>query len=410
MIVSRRTMLGLVPGMPFALRAMAQEATAPRLRRFVSGLGGFYVTEPDGTVKAWTDGQVKASSLGLGDDRLLPPYVAQEVPALKGATVIAGGSVGYAVMPDGRVLAWGDNWNGLLGNTPVAELEATAQQHPPVPTPTFTLPMPKIVDIAAGSRHALALTADGAVFAWGNGQAGQLGIGDLPIVNFKTRPPDIHYFVPYPIQVPGLADVVAISAGMDFSLALLKDGTIRGWGENNYGQLGDGTTETRRRPVAARGITNAIAIGAGGLDYSVALLKDGTVATWGRGGASLGRPEIAHESKNPIPTPVPPVTGVTAIAVGGAHVLTLRPDGRIVSWGVVNVFDPVGHGPVPGPTPAAVPIVTTARAISAGSLSSQALLADGTFMAWGALPSLMFRVDDGGDGARYPVPLVVKGL
>jgi hypothetical protein len=54
--------------------------------------------------------------------------------------------------------------------------------------------------------------------------------------------------------------------------------------------------------------------------------------------------------------------------------------------------------------------VTTARAISADSLSSQALLADGTFMAWGALPCLLFRVDGGGDGAHYPVPLVVKGL
>jgi alpha-tubulin suppressor-like RCC1 family protein len=265
--------------------------------------------------------------------------------------------------------------------------------------------MPKIVDVAAGSRHALALTSDGRVFAWGNGQVGQLGHGNLPIVNFKTRPPDINYFVPYPLQVAGLVDVVAISAGPEFSVALLKDGTIRAWGENTHGQLGDGTTETRTRAVTVRGITNAVAIGAGSLDFAVALLSDGAVMTWGKGDTALGRPGSAG---SPIPRLVPGVTGATAIAVGGAHVLALGSSGRIVSWGIVNVYDPVGH--VPGGTPAPVPMITTARAIFAGPLSSQALLADGTFMGWGALPSLMFRVDGGGEGARFPVPIVVNGL
>src|SRR5204863_5370274 len=99
---------------------------------------------------------------------------------------------------------------------------------------------------------------------------------------------------PYPIQVPGLAGVVAISTGPEFSLALLKDGTIRAWGENTHGQLGDGTTERRTRPVLVGGITNAIAVGAGGLDLAVALLADGTVMTWGRRGDGLGRSAIAE--------------------------------------------------------------------------------------------------------------------
>ena len=409
MIVSRRTVLGLVPVMPFALRAVALGGASSGRRHLVSCLGGFYLIEPDGTVKAWTTGRVKASLLGLGDDSFLPPYVAHEVPALKGATAIAGGAAGYAVTADGRVLAWGDNWNGLLGNTPLSELESTGHQHPPVPTPTYTVPIPKIIDVAAGSRHALALTVDGRVFAWGNGQLGQLGIGDLPIVNFTTRSPDINYFVPYPIEIPGLANVIAISAGPEFSLALLRDGTVRAWGENYAGQLGDGSTERRTRPVQVRGITNAVAVSAGGLDFGVALLGDGTVATWGKRGDALGRRIAADVDRDP--ALVPGVTGITAIAAGGAHVLALKSDGRIVSWGTVNVYDPVGHGPAPGATPAVVPIVTTARAISAGPLSSQALIADGTFMVWGALPSLTFRVDGTkADGSRYPVPLVVKGL
>jgi alpha-tubulin suppressor-like RCC1 family protein len=183
-------------------------------------------------------------------------------------------------MADGRLLAWESNWSGLLGNTSLAVFERTAQPHPPVPTPTATLPMPKIVDVAAGSTHVVAVTADGTVFAWGNAQAGQLGNGDLPVINFKSGVRDTTYYVPFPTQVAGLADVVSIAAGSKFSLALLKDGSIRAWGENQHGQLGDGTTQARLRPVAVRGITNAVAVSPGGLDYAAALLADGTVLTW----------------------------------------------------------------------------------------------------------------------------------
>ena len=410
MIVSRRTMLGLLPATPIALRALAQDAAPARLRRFAAGTGGYYVIEPDGRVKVWTVQQnVKGAQIGLGHDRLVPLYVAQEVPALRGATRIASGAASYAVMADGRLLAWESNWSGLLGNTSLAEFERTAQPHPPVPTPTPTLPMPKIVDVAAGSTHVVALTADGTVFAWGNAQAGQLGIGDLPVINFTTRVRDTTYYVPFPTQVAGLTDVVSIAAGSKYSLALLKDGSIRAWGENQHGQLGDGTTQNRLRTVAVRGITNAVAVSAGGLDYSAALLADGTVMTWGYGNGALGRP-VRGGSANPIPTGVAGVTGVTAITAGAFQILALTAAGRVLSWGDGNVFHPVGHPGTASTTPAFVTLPMTARAVFTASQTSLALLADGTFMVWGALPSLVFRVDGANDGSTFPVPMVVKGL
>jgi Regulator of chromosome condensation (RCC1) repeat len=410
-IVSRRTVLGLVPLMPAAIGAVGQGSAPGRLRRFVSGLGGFYLIEPDGRVKVWPLGaSVNGRYLALDHDRVVPQYVAQEAPALRGATAIAAGYAGYAVMADGRVLAWGDNANGLLGNTSRGELEATAQPHPPVSTPTPTLPMPKVVDVATMAEHVLALTAEGTVFAWGNGQAGQLGIGDLPVINFKTHTPASIAYVPFPIQVPGLAGVVGIAAGMKHSLAVMKDGTIMAWGENRFGQLGDGTVVNRTRRVAVSGITNAVAVAVGGRDYSAALLADGTVMTWGLGHEGLGHP-FEREGPNPIPARVPGVTGATAIACGAQHVLALSATGRVIAWGRENVLRPVGHPGIPPPTPAAVPNITTARAVFAGSVSSQALLADGTMMVWGALPSLWFSVEGGsGDASRFPVPMVVKGL
>jgi alpha-tubulin suppressor-like RCC1 family protein len=267
--------------------------------------------------------------------------------------------------------------------------------------------MPKVMDVAAMARHVLALTAEGTVYAWGNGQAGQLGIGEMPVINFKAHLPGPMAYVPFPVRVPELSGVSAVAAGSAHSLALLKDGSLRAWGENNYGQLGDGTTVNRTKPVAVHGITNATAV-ATDAEYSMALLADGTVMTWGYGSAALGRPGIVSRSVNSTPLPVPGVTGITAIAAGGAHALALRQDGRIVSWGAENVYHPVGHRTeAPGP----VPTITTARAIIAGSLSSAAVLADGTIMVWGALPSLFYRLDLGTqDGSLYPVPMVVKGL
>jgi hypothetical protein len=405
-------MLSLMSGLPASLLALDQGGTSPRLRRFALGIAGYYVIEPDGSVKAWTTGDnIKGTSLALGHEQIVRPYVAQAVPALQGATAIARGNAEYAVMGDGRVLAWGTNANGLLGNTPLAELEVTAQPHRPVPIPTATMPMPKIVDVAAGGDHVMALTADGAVFTWGNGQVGQLGIGDLPIINFKTHTPASMAYVPFPVQVPGISGVRGIAAGSMFSLALLNDGSVKSWGDNQYGQLGDGTLQNRAHPVTVSGITNAVAVAAGGLDYSAALLADGTVMTWGWGNGAFGRPEITSRSANPNPMPVPGVSGAIAIAAGGQHMLALTGTGRVIAWGFENVYHPVGHPGIPDLKPAAVPLITTARAVFAGPLSSQALLADGTFMVWGALPSLWFGVDGSrGAASRFPVPMVVKGL
>lgn len=368
MIVTRRTALGLMPAVPGALRALTQAPAVARLRRFISDGSQGFVIEPDGRVNAWTWGNtVQGFALGLGHDRVVPPYVAQEVPALGGAVAIAVeyDTPSYAAMADGRVLAW----------------ETSA----PAPVPG----LPKIVTLSSMGPHIVALTADGTVITTGGGRSGRFGAGHLAIA--------------------GLSGVAGIAAGWNYALALLGDGSIRAWGENRFGQLGDGTTEDRTRPIPVRGITNAVAVAARE-DYSAALLADGTVMTWGKGHEGLGRGDNSGAPK-PVPQLVPGVTGITAIALGGLHMLALHRSGGVMTWGFENVARPVGHPGTPASRPAAVPLVTTARAVSAGPLASQALLADGSFMVWGVLPSLSFRID-GADPthAQFPIPMVVKGL
>ena len=404
--ITRREALGLIPAMPAAWLALAQTTVRPAVSRRIFSQ---WVIEPDGRVKAWTTSpNMKGTALGLGDDRIVPRYVAQEIPALKGCTTIAVGSAKYALTADGNVLAWESSWSGLLGNTPLSEFETTAVPHPDGPTPVRTVRMPRVTGVAAGEAHVLTVTIEGEVFSWGNGQAGQLGIGSMPTINFKTRAPDATYYLPFPSPVPMLSRATAVAAGSKHSLALARDGTVYSWGENRYGQLGDGTTTNRLSPVLVRGITSAMAVAAAH-DFSAALLADGTVMTWGHGSGALGRPGITGNGPNPIAALVPRAAGVTSISAGAQHVLALTAAGQVLAWGEQNAGQ-VGRASAPaiaGP----VPTISDVRYVHAAGLTSYAVLADGTIMVWGSLPSISYRVDGAdGEAAHFPVPLLIKGL
>ena len=121
--------------------------------------------------------------------------------------------------------------------------------------------------VSAGSWHSLALKKDGTVWAWGSGSSGVLGVGDI-----DNRPS--------PVQVSNLTGFKAVSAGHNHSLALKEDGTVWAWGNNWYGQLGDGTGgsvgDYSVLPVKVSGLADVQAVSAGH-QYSLALKKDDTV-------------------------------------------------------------------------------------------------------------------------------------
>ncbi|WP_269798947.1 RCC1 domain-containing protein [Caldicellulosiruptor acetigenus] len=108
------------------------------------------------------------------------------------------------------------------------QLRRGADEYSPVPVQVEGLK--DVVAIAAGRYHSLALKKDGTVWAWGENSTGQLGN--------ETSGKDKYSYVP--VQVKGIKDVLAISAGSYHSLALKKDGTVWGWGANARGQLGNG--------------------------------------------------------------------------------------------------------------------------------------------------------------------------
>ncbi|MEV4619037.1 hypothetical protein AB0J74_10085 [Asanoa sp. NPDC049573] len=124
------------------------------------------------------------------------------------------------------------------------------------------------ISIAAGPRHGLALLSTGNVKAWGDNSYGELGDGTTAD-RMVAR------------SVAGMGDVKAVAAGSLFSLALLGDGTVRAWGRNVDGQLGDGTTTNRSLPVPVVGLPGRVSAIAAGSNFALALLANGGVMAWG---------------------------------------------------------------------------------------------------------------------------------
>ena len=193
---------------------------------------------------------------------------------------------------------------------------------------------------------------------------------------------------------------------------MLKDGSVRAWGANKDGQLGDGTTVDRDRPVPVQGIRTAVSIAAGYSQFSAAALADGTVMTWGNNGAgSLGRPPWYGDdhSPHPIPTLVPGVRGARAVVAGNGQVLALTEAGTVISWGY-NAHGQLGQGDSSGQSPKVIAGLTGVHAVFAALETSYAVLDDGRIMVWGAVREW----NRPGKGSREvswsPIPLKIDGL
>jgi alpha-tubulin suppressor-like RCC1 family protein len=187
-------------------------------------------------------------------------------------------------------------------------------------------------------------------------------------------------YMPFPVEIVGLSGVAAISAGYTHSLAVMKDGTVRAWGENSYGEVGDGTTSIRHAPVVVPGIKTAVGVAAGS-GFSAAVLRDGTVMAWGTIISVLGRTLHSQNRADSVPVLVPGVKGVRTIVAGRHHMLALTEAGTVISWGQLG-SGAIGRAGTAAP--AVIPGLAGVETIAAGDEASMAVLASGRIMTWGS--------------------------
>jgi len=244
------------------------------------------------------------------------------------------------------------------------------------------------IDLAAGGSHTCARYADGTVQCRGADDHGQLGSGRV------LSPWNEKVFSATPIRVVELANVMQLSAGDLHSCAVVSDGTVRCWGSNRSGQLGDGTMTSSATPVTVRGLSNVRSIAAGNT-HSCAVLADRTAKCWGSGwlgdGASNG--SLA-------PVVVSGLANVVEIEAS-LHTCARLASGSVLCWGP-NTFGAVGDGTTtnrPLPTPIGI---TNALALSVGRHHSCALLDDRTVRCWGSNDS--GQIGNGAFGAPVPSP------
>jgi alpha-tubulin suppressor-like RCC1 family protein len=304
-----------------------------------------------------------------------------DYPAVTGYDLVTGWGAyrGYNLVddltdPDRAIWSWGDNTCGELG--PEAPSGAS-------PTAAMSPQLAGIVQLAVGLNFASALRSDGSVWSWGYNVDGELGNGAYSTASNPT--------VAVPGEVSGLASVLAISAGGEHTAALRSDGTIWSWGDNRYGELGNGATASSAPygsdvPVEANSITGAIGVSAGAA-HSLAVTSSETVCAWGDNTyGQLGTGSLAASN---VPVALSGLSGIVAVAAGAHHSLALGANGTVWAWGY-NSSGELGYGSVgsTSTTPTQLSGISGVVAIAAGGVYSGpgfslALRCDGTVWAWG---------------------------
>jgi alpha-tubulin suppressor-like RCC1 family protein len=240
-----------------------------------------------GSITCWGDNQ----AFQLGDPTTGPPYrtTPWAVPNTAGTVqVVAGNLHTCRRTTAGAIECWGSNVAGQLG-IPQLPLARTA-------TPTVVTGLGSGMRwVSAGNSASCAATNGGQVTCWGNNQHGMLGTG--------TPYPDLARSYE-PVFVKGASSVVQVEVGHYHACALRTDGTVRCWGDNEFGQLGDGSYDDAASAVPVVGLADKVvrlAIGSSG-DFTCALLANHSVQCWGlNAGGSLGSATLKN---SPVPVTV----------------------------------------------------------------------------------------------------------
>jgi alpha-tubulin suppressor-like RCC1 family protein len=310
------------------------------------------------------------------------------------STISTGHSHACAQMENGTVKCWGRSSYGQLGDGTVSYSNIIT----PITVPSITglTDDSKVVSLNLGEYHSCAVMRDGSVQCWGYNNEGQLGDGTRVNKSVPTVVPVIDHSTP-------AKTAVSISAGIAHTCAVMGDGSVLCWGNNNYGQLGDNSTTRRLTPVAVSGLdgssahSTAVSVSAGDL-ATCALMADGTSRCWGLNGYRWLGNQSGDDSSVPVDQSggfdgsTDDSTGLSVSTSSDWRVCVLMESGAAKCWGS-NAFGGLGIGSsnddlhtevlgavneITGATAA-----TTAVSVSGDDTHGCAALAVGTVKCWG---------------------------
>jgi alpha-tubulin suppressor-like RCC1 family protein len=294
------------------------------------------------------------------------------MPSIVGAPIFvgAGSSHTCAIVAGGKAFCWGFGFDGELGDGNATEED--------LPSPVSSIS--NVLRIDGGGEHSCAIVNGGSVMCWGGNFYGDVGDGsgterDTPVATSPT-----------------IGNALEVNAGIgDHACAVLSTGGVQCWGEDDYGECGDNATNFQDlSPVdvmtsSTTKLANASHVVLGNT-HSCAILSNGDLVCWGDDTyGELGDGKTNTQSSLAIKATV--VSGVTAVALGGdgfnyAHTCAIVAGGAVKCWGS-NDFGQLGDGTTTASTTGVTAISSGAVAIAAGFGHSCAMKSDGSVYCWG---------------------------
>ena len=339
-----------------------------------------YGIKDDGTLWGWGS---NGSGFFLTGD-----YTSRAIPTKIGTATnwkefSIGSNHALALKTDGTLWAWGSNGWGTIGDGTTTDR----------PNPTQIGAGSTWTKIFAVQTYSLALKDDGTLWAWGRNNSGELGIGSTAgQVNSPT-------------QVGTSNSWRTFVGNYSHVLAIKTDSTLWAWGNNGFGQLGDGTNIQKNIPTQVGADSSWISLSeSAGAEFSLAIKANGTL--WGWGYNSYGQLGNGTASGSAIsnPTQVGTATDWQKVSTGSDHTLAIKTNGTLWAWGG-NYVGQLGDGTTIQKTvPTQIGTATNWQKIATGQGHSLALKTDSTCWAWGF--NGFGELGDGTQDDSYiPIPL-----
>lgn len=394
--------------------ACVPAAKSECIMSLAGGYEHFCLVKTGGTVWCWGANDHGQIGDGTRTDALVPTQV--KLPAgTSVAKVSTGQGATCALTVDGAVYCWGSNDVGNIGVAKAWGLDPSGNDNPSFDASDVLVPTkvveavtpdasnvlkrgaaPKFTALSVGGKHACAIDAGGDVYCWGENAADQCGYDHK-----KTGWDD----VAVPLRVAGAnGGMVMVSLGDEHTQAMRDDGSIFAWGDNTYGEFGNGTKGGTNSAPTKVSITSAKLLAAGD-EHACATKSDGSVWCWGYGGSGALGTGDTQDVAQPVH-----VTSALSVASGGNafHTCAIDSSQDLQCWGQ-NSSGEVGTGKISDAQSAAIAVPTdailpTSIMVATANSATCAVTTDHVLWCWGQSKRGQLGSATATSGAPYPLP------